>query len=54
MVAPAIASAISSGQKAPGTFLARLRAVSAPKTTITASRAKTSQSVSASKISLIT
>ena len=32
---------------------ARLRAVSAPKTTITASSAKTSQSVSASKISLI-
>ena len=54
MVPPASASAISSGQKAPGTFVARLRAVNAPKTTITASSAKTSQIVSASKISLIT
>ena len=51
---PACASAISSGQKAPGTWRARLRAVSAPNRTIAEISATTNTSWSCSKIALIT
>jgi hypothetical protein len=53
-VTAAIASAISSGQKACGTRLARRRAVSAPNSTMTAISAITKTSSSWSKMNLMT
>ena len=54
VLAPASASAISSGQNARGTRLARPRAVKAPNSTMAASSAITNPRLSWSKITLIT
>ena len=54
VAAAATPSEMSSGQNAPGTSCARLRAVKAPKTTITAISAITSTAEFSSKITVIT
>jgi hypothetical protein len=54
VIAAAAMRASTSGPSAPGTALARERAVKAPNPTITASRAATSQRLSESKMAWIT